>query len=155
MNEMTNVTTNNVSETAPTIYMEGTNFIADLTTRDDVFCSITPKTQEDKSILFKAMNNPDYRIADFINMTIQVKDVYCETVKCVNRQTGESVRAPRIVLIDNEGKGYQCVSIGMLGGLKKLFAVFGMPNEWETPLPVTIKQITKGDRSLLTFDVQL
>lgn len=154
MNEMTNATTNNVSENAPALYMEGTNFIADLTTATDSYCSFTPKTQEERATLFKAMNNPDHRVADFINMTIPVKNIYCETVNCVNKQTGEVVKAPRIVLIDTEGKGYQCVSLGMLGALKKLFTVFGMP-EWENPLPVTIKQITKGDRSLLTFDVQL
>lgn len=143
-----------VPETTPALYMDGTNFVADLTTATSSFCSLTASTIEEKASLFKAMNNPDFRVSDCINKTIMAKDVYCETVQCVNRNTGEVTHAPRIVIIDMEGKGYQCVSIGMLGALKKVFQVFGMPT-WEQGLPLEIKQIKKGDRSLLTFDVKL
>ena len=143
-----------VNENRDMMVMDGNaNFIADLTSeRQTAFCSIVPKTQKDKATLFKAMNNPDKRISDCINMTIEVKDVFVEVVKCVNKETGEEVPCPRIVLIDKDGVGYQCVSLGMFSALKKAMMVFGQPT-WKEPIKLKIVQVTKGERKLLTFDV--
>lgn len=128
------------------------NFIADLTSRQTTFCSLTANTPKEKAMLFKAMNNPEKRVGDCINMTINAKDLFCEVVNCVNQQTGEVETCPRIVIIDDKGVGYQAVSLGVFSAIKKIIQVFGMPT-WETPLPLVVKQITKGDRKLLTFDV--
>lgn len=129
------------------------NFVADLTSRQTTFCSMRANTPQEKALLFKAMNNPDKRLGDCINMTIEVKDLYCEVVRCTNQQTGQFQDCPRMVLIDKDGVGYQAVSLGVYSAIKKVIQVFGEPS-WETPLPLTIKQITKGDRKLLTFDVK-
>lgn len=140
--------------TALALVMEdNSKFIVDLTAPAKTqYCSLVPKTDSDKALLFKAMNNPEKRISDCINTTINVKDVYVEVVQCVNKETGELQDCPRIVMIDDKGVGYQCVSIGMFSALKKVFSVYGMPT-YEKPLPVKIVQITKGERKLLTFDV--
>jgi hypothetical protein len=130
------------------------NFIVDLTApRQTSYCTFTCKTEADKKLLFKAMNNPEKRIGDCINMTIKAKDVFCEVVTCVNRETGETNTCPRIVIIDDKGVGYQAVSTGVFSALKKLFQVYGVPT-WEKPVPLKVVQITKGDRKLLTFDVE-
>jgi hypothetical protein len=143
----------NVQETAMVAMEENSKFVADLQGNSvTMFCSFKPSTPKQKAQLFKAMNNPDKRIADCINMEINVKDVFCETVNCTNRETGELQECPRIVLIDDKGVGYQCVSLGMFSALKKVMAVFGTPT-WETPVKLKIVQITKGERKLLTFDV--
>lgn len=132
---------------------DNAKFIVDLTAPAKTqYCSLVPKTDADKALLFKAMNNPEKRIGDCINMTINVKDVYVEVVQCVNKETGELQDCPRIVMIDDKGIGYQCVSIGMFSALKKVFSVYGMPT-YEKALPIKIVQITKGERKLLTFDV--
>lgn len=145
-NELMNV--NNNEE----ILMSDTGFIADLTTAQSQFCSLTPKTDKDRALLFKAMNNPDHRLGDFINTTINVKDVYVEVVNCTNQETGDISQCPRVVLIDENGEGYQCVSLGIFSALKKLFQIYGTPT-WSKPIPLLVKQITKGERKLLTFDV--
>lgn len=142
------------SNPAPVVMMENTNFVADLTSRQTTFCSMAPETVQEKAVLFKAMNNPEKRIADCINMTIMAKDIYCETVTCTNQQTGEQQVCPRIVIIDENGVGYQAVSLGIFSGIKKVIQVFGMPT-WGEPLPLIVKQVTKGERKLLTFDVQI
>ena len=129
-------------------------FIADLTSVKTQFCSLEPKNEKDRALLFKVMNNPENRLGDFINTTIKVKDVYVEVVDCHNDETGETTQCPRIVFIDENGVGYQCVSLGIFSALKKLFQIFGTPT-WKTPIPLTIKQITKGDRKLLTFDIAI
>lgn len=140
--------------TALAVMDEDERFIMDLTAeRKTQFCSMNPKNEDEEVILFNAMNNPDKRIGDCINMTINVKHVFCEVVTCVNRETGESNLCPRIVLIDTDGVGYQAVSLGVFSALKKIFAIKGNPTTWEKPVKLQVVQITKGDRKLLTFNM--
>jgi len=134
--------------------MDGnTTFIADLTAkRVTAYSSIKAVTIEEKKAFFNAVNSTQKRIGDCINETIQIKDVYVEVVTCVNRETGEATDCPRTVLVDKDGVSYQAVSLGIFNGLKKIFQIFGMPNTWEKPLPLKVKQLTKGDRKILTFE---
>ena len=140
--------------TALTVMDEDERFIMDLTAeRKTQFCSMIPKNEDEEVVLFNAMNNPEKRIGDCINMTINVKHVFCEVVTCVNRETGESNLCPRIVLIDKDGVGYQAVSLGVFSALKKIFAIKGSPTTWKKPVKLQVVQITKGDRKLLTFNM--
>lgn len=134
-------------------YDDDERMIVDLTERTTSYCSLVATTEDEKLTLYNAMNNPDKRLADMINEKISVKDVFVEVVKCENRETGEKQSCPRIVLIDTNGIGYQCVSIGIFSALKKLFSVFGEPGTWSNPVTVKVKQISKGDRKMLTLDV--
>lgn len=128
-------------------------FVGELTGRTTQFCSIVANTQKEKAVLYNVMNNPEKRIADCINMTINVKDIFAENVVCTN-DSGESKECPRIVLVDDKGVGYQAVSLGLFGAIKKLIGSFGAPT-WETPIPVDVKQITKGEKKLLTLEVNV
>ena len=132
---------------------DNNNFVVDLTTRTTQYCSMVANTLEEKAVLFNAMNNPANRLGDCINQTIKVKDVFVEVVNCTNEQTGEVKACPSIVLIDDKNNGFQCVSIGVFSALKKLFGVYGEPKDWEKPIPILVKQITKGDRKMLTLNV--
>lgn len=143
----------NDHETAIALFDNDANFSIQLTdTKNDMFTSLKADTMEEKAMLFKAMNNPDFRLGDMINKTIEVCDVFCETVTCVNKQTGEPQKAPRIVLIDKNGKSYQAVSLGVFSALKKIIAVFGAPH-WDTPIKLQINQVTIGERKMLTFGI--
>lgn len=143
-------TTNEMNAMA--IVDDSEKMITDLTSRTTTFCSMSAESDKEKALLFKAMNNPEKRIGDCINTTIKIKDVFCEIVNCVNKESGEISTCPRTVLIDDKGVAYQAVSIGVFSALKKIIQVFGEPT-WEKPIPITVKQITKGERKLLTFDV--
>ena len=132
---------------------DNTMLIADLTSRTTQYCSMTATTEDEKAQLFNATNNPDFRLADMINTVISVKDVFVEAVECTNRETGERTACPRIVLIDVDGKGYACVSLGIFSAIKKLFGIYGEPCTWKTPLKVVVKQVTKGERKMLTLNV--
>lgn len=150
-----NPTEENQAETAGTLMTmdEDSSFVADLTTRQTTFCSMVAKTVQEKALLFKAMNNPEKRLGDCINMKIMAKDLFCEVVTCINQQTGKMQDCPRMVIIDENGVSYQAVSLGVYSGIKKLIQVFGEPT-WEEPLPLVVKQITKGEKKLLTFDLE-
>ena len=131
---------------------EGFNIAVDMTTAKTQFTSMVAETAEEKAKLFNAMNNPDERLADCINKRIKAKDLYIEVVNCTNEETGEVTACPRIVIIDENGKSYQAVSIGIYSALKKVIQVYGAPT-WETPVTLEVRQITKGNRKMLTLNV--
>lgn len=131
---------------------DGFSIQADMTTAKTQFCSMMAETKEDKAKLYNAMNNPDLRLADCINTQIKAKDLYVEVVNCTNEETGEVTACPRIVIIDDKGKSYQAVSIGIYSALKKVIQVFGAPT-WEEPVTLEVKQISKGTRKMLTLNV--
>lgn len=136
-----------------TVNDDDSSLIVDLTSRTMQYCSMMATTREEKAKLYNATNNPDFRLADMINMRIELKDVYVEAVQCINKETGAMNTCPRIVLIDKDGVGYQCVSIGVFSAIKKMFGIYGEPQEWEEPIPIMVKQITKGEKQLLTLNV--
>lgn len=132
---------------------DDTNFIVDLTSATRAYCSMVAQTPEEQADLYTAMNAPDKRISECIGDVIELKDVYVESVRCANEETGEVQQAPRIVLIAADGTSYQCVSRGIFGALKKLFTVYGEPTAWAAPIKVKLRQIPLGKRSVLTLDV--
>lgn len=139
---------------APAVMDDDERYILDLTAKRAVqYCSFTPKNEDDEIVLFNAMNNPTSRLGDCINMTISVKHVFCEIVNCTNRDTGETTKCPRVVLIGENGESYQAVSIGVFSALKKIFAIKGEPSTWKKPVHLKVLQQTRGDRKMLTFEM--
>lgn len=118
------------------------------------YCSVRAETMAEKALVFNAANNPQHKVNDYINKLIMLKDVYAETLELVNQETGEYEKAPRIVLIDENGEAYECVSVGMFSSLKKLIATFGEPT-WDEPIPVIVKQEKVKNGSMLTLSVQM
>lgn len=132
---------------------ENTSLVADLTSATVAYCSFTPKTPEERKTLFTAMNNPMKKLDECINMPINVKDVYAETVDFVDENTGVIAKGIRIVLIDTDGVSYGCCSTGIFNSLKKLFQVFGTPT-WEeglTIVPYTIPSRRVQNGKVLTI----
>lgn len=129
------------------------NLIVDLTTRSVSYCSFVPATKKEKAQLYNATNNTSKRVKDLINTEINLRNVYVEVVNCTDKMTGEIIRCPRIVLIDDNNEGYVCVSVGIYSALKKLFTIFGEPSDWEEPVRIRFRQVSTSDnKSVLTFD---
>lgn len=152
MSEIINANPNALAPTNNVYSDDGFDLVADLTSRQMQFCSMKAESDEAKIALYNAMNNPEKRIADCINMTINAKDLYIEVVNCTNEKTGEVTACPRIVIIDDKGVSYQAVSIGIYSALKKAIQVFGAPT-WIKPVKLEVKQITKGEKKMLTLNV--
>lgn len=123
-----------------------TNIQNDLTEQNNFYSSLIPKDKKEETILFNAINNPDYKISDFINTEILVQDVICEMVQCTNKETGEVSSLPRIILITPDNETYQAVSIGIYNSMKKVFAIKGLPETWTEPIKIKIQQVTRGER---------
>ena len=113
------------------------------------------ETAEEKKALFNATANAERKLKDEINKEIKLKDVYVEVIDVVSEKTGEASKAPRIILFDDKGKTYSCVSIGVYNTLRRLFATFGTPDTWAKPLVVVPKLISKGtDKNILTLELK-
>lgn len=117
------------------------------------YCSITPTGDRKKdSRIFSAINNPEYRIADYINKQLSITDVLVEIRELLNEETGTIEVAPRVVLIDSEGHSYQATSKGILNAVQSAFIVYGNA-PWDPALEIVIKQRPVKSGSMLTFDV--
>ena len=135
------------------------NTLATLDVRDALsaeghssFCSLKQGTMKEKAAFYNATSNPDHKVGDFINKVIRVKDIYVEAIELDDEETGESVSAPRIVLIDTDGKTYQAVSRGVFNSLVRLINTFGQPT-WEEGLPLLVRQISLGKNQMLTLEI--
>jgi len=134
------------------VVIEDSGIAGELTGKKKVM--YVPETIKDKKVLFNIMNNPEKRISEMINMTIRMQDIFAESVELVDQNTGELRSCPRIVIVDNKGVGYQCVSTGIFSALKKIFQVFGEPKTWgKDGLDIIVKQIVKGEKSILTINI--
>ena len=130
----------------------GFDISVDMTSAQLAFSSLQATNDEEKARLFNAINNPEKRLADCINMTIKAKDLFVEVVNCTNEETGEVTACPRIVIIDEKGVAYQAVSLGIYSALKKVIQIFGAPT-WDKPIALEVKQVTKGTRKMLTLNI--
>lgn len=104
------------------------------------FCSMTAVDTKAKKTLFNACSNPA-KISSMIGKTIDLLHFYVEIIQVVSEQTGEIVNVPRVVLIDAKGNGYQGVSVGLYNAVKRIVSMFGMPDNWESPLTVEVQQV--------------
>ena len=115
------------------------------------YCSIKGDTREAKVAMYNAINSPDHKLSDFVGKKLNIKDISIERVENSSDETGEMVANARVVLIDENGESYTCVSSGIYSAIKKLVAVFGEPT-WEPALPVEIQNLsTKKGRKTMTL----
>ena len=129
------------------------NFVEELKESHNVmFCTVNQDEPKAKALVFKAMNNPSNRVADYIGKVIKIKDIFVESVDIENEETGEIDTVPRIVIFDDNNQTYEAVSRGLFNALQKLISVFGLPT-YDEPIAVEIKQKAVKKGSMLTFDI--
>ena len=115
------------------------------------YCSIKPKTVEDKKLVYNALESADVLLNDVVGETIKVKDYYCEEKQVLDEETGELKNKYRTILFDVDGKTYATGSYGIFNAVMRLTAIFGEPS-WEDGIAVTVtKQKTQDGKSKLTL----
>lgn len=156
---------NNTNENLPAVVDESTgelltNYEIDETTvfaflRGDnpasFYSSFTGESEAEKVALFNAATNSDDRLKSYIGKVLEITNYFCQMVTVKNSDSGRAPhRAPRIVLIDKDGKAYGCVSVGILSALERLVGVFG-PAPWVPALRIEPMLISKGTNNVLTL----
>lgn len=84
---------------------------------------------------YNAVSQPDTSLKECVNIPIAMTHVSVEVCEMHSEQNGDVI-APRVVIMDEDGKSYQAVSIGVYQSLKRIFALFGTPDTWTVPLTV-------------------
>ena len=109
-------------------------------------------TEDAKTIVYNATTAPEFRVKDCINQVIELAHFAISMVEVTNKETGEVTNAPHITLIDADGNGYACTSVGVFNALRNIVQAFGMPETWEHPRKFRVKQVNKSaDISFLTL----
>ena len=84
---------------------------------------------------YNAVSQPDVALKECVNIPIAMAHVSIEVCE-VHSELDRDVIAPRVVIMDKDGKSYQAVSVGVYQSLKRIFALFGTPDTWTEPLTV-------------------
>jgi hypothetical protein len=129
--------------------LDGKDFCGELISQRKSYCSFISDTPKGKKILFKALSDADFKLKEQINREISVVDIYVEQITLRSEKTGELQEVPRIVLIDINGKSYQCCSVGVFNSIKAIFLAYGKPT-WFPAIKVTpfLKSIGKENNVL-------
>ena len=101
-------------------------FVLEIENESATYSSMECVTREDKVLFYNAVSSPEENLRDHINEVVNVKDIFVEVIE-LEQDDGTVTQAPRIVLIDVDGVGYQCVSGGVLNALKRIIKIFGHP----------------------------
>lgn len=115
-----------------------------------MYSSLQAETREEKLKLFSLINGECERLDAHIGEVLSISDIYAENVNFVDDETGEISEGVRIILVDENGVGYACASNGIFNSIKKLMILFGEPT-WSPAIPVKVRQIKKGKKSVLTL----
>lgn len=107
------------------------------------YCSIVPKSHEEKVKLFNALEQCDVRLADCKGQTIKIKDIFVQ--KYDKEINGEVKTKFRTIIFDKDGKTYVTASYGIYNSIAKIMSAFGEPNTWEKPLAVEVVERPLGD----------
>ena len=87
----------------------------------------------------------DHKAATATNERINLVHVlaHSATVRNEDTETGEVRYVPvdRVVLMDDEGRTYECVSGGLMQSLLILFQLLGSPDTWRKPVPIKIVSV--------------
>lgn len=99
---------------------------------------------------YNAVSQPDVALKECVNIPIAMVHVSIEVCEVRSEQNGDVI-APRVVIMDKDGKSYQAVSVGVYQSLKRIFALFGTPDSWKEPLTVVPMLISTKKGQVLSL----
>ena len=131
------------------------------------FCSFSPDNFEGKMKLYNAINSPDERLGNVINMPISIRDVVICKVNLTEKIGGDNEpdsfddnpfdkrtarQGFRVILLDTDGKSYTATSTGVYNSISTMRSVFGTLH-FEDGLKVVVKQIKTKNGNTLTLSI--
>lgn len=145
--------------------MENKNELVVLTTQMDnenesrKLTTLDLTKNENKILLYNALQNCDLLLSDCKGEKIKMCNVYIEEYKKDNfdEKTGEvkKVSKFRTIIFDENGKSYATGSYGVYNSVRQIVGIFGNPSI-ESPIEVEIgeREIDKNKKSLILTMVQ-
>ena len=148
----------------------------------DQYCSFDPSDMAGKIKLYNAINSPDERLGNVVNVPLNIRDVVICKVALSKRyntedndgnkrnksrisekrqdntddnpfeDSGNSVGF-RVIVIDDEGKSYTATSQGVYNSICIMRNVFGTLHFEPQPLKVMVKSIDTKNGKTLTLSI--
>lgn len=131
---------------------EALQVMSDVLVTGTAYTSMNISDRKTAVRFYNATANPAYKLKEHVNEVIEMSHISIEAVGVRNEQ-GDYVEAPRIVIIDKDGNGYGCVSVGVLQSLKRLCSLIGTPDTWDEP--VKIKPVLVSTKKGQVLSIQL
>lgn len=116
-----------------------------------MYTSLDIAKKEKRQLIMKALQDCDAKLTENVNVTISAVDYFAHDVQLKGKEEGEIVDAIRLVVIDDKGLCYECVSQTLLRSLQTVAFVFGPP-PWNPPLKLTVKSRRNGERNIYWFE---
>lgn len=102
----------------------------------------TPDNDAKRSELFNALSAKSTNISVMIGGVINLTNVVFQGRNFIEEETGEFRKVMRVIFIADDGEVYHSYSSGILNSVKTFLCVYGTPDTWEQPIPVTVERIT-------------
>lgn len=132
--------------------------------KSNIFTTLKCESETDKKKLYNALENCDVLLMDVINSELSIKDVYVQEIHKVvkndkdeiqyNEKTGEVLIQTkyRTIIFDENGKTYATGAYGVINSLKRIFSIYGTPNNWTEPVKVkVVRKSTKNGKQSLSL----
>lgn len=116
----------------------------DLNSHSSAYCTMQALDNKARVTLFNACSNP-VKLSTMINKRFKLLHIYAEIIRVKSEMSGEMVNAPRVILIDDHGQGYQAVSTGIYNSVKRIISLFGNPATWDAPHTVEVQHVDLKD----------
>ena len=130
--------------------VNGNNFSANGANAVSHFFDTT--TMDGKMALYNAMQTAD-RVEEHLNEPLHVTNVLAQAIEVANQETGEINSSTRVVIHAEEGD-FAAASPTLAHAFGNLFAIFGTPDMWDTPLVIKVVE-KKSRRGHKFFDLEL
>ena len=128
----------------------GNNFAANGASAVSHFFDTT--TMDGKMALYNAMQTAD-KVDEHLNEPLHVTNVLAQAIEVANQETGEINPSTRVVIHAEEGD-FAASSPTLAHAFGNLFAIFGTPDTWATPLALKVVE-KKSRRGYKFFDLEL
>lgn len=132
--------------------------------KSNIYTTLKCESEVDKKKLYNALENCDVLLMDVINSELSIKDVYVQEIHKVvkndkdeiqyNEKTGEVLIQTkyRTIIFDENGKTYATGAYGVINSLKRIFSIYGTPNNWTEPVKVkVVRKSTKNGKQSLSL----
>ncbi|HIS35832.1 TPA: hypothetical protein IAC10_04285 [Candidatus Scatousia excrementigallinarum] len=124
------------------------------------YCSLPMTTDEEKKLVFNAVNRATKKLREAVNITIHMTGLYIEPVEISERdesgdyvEDGRTSIAPRIIIFAEDGTTYGCCSLGAYNSIKRIVSMFGLPDTWKKPVDIVPTLVTNGKNQVLTINL--
>ncbi|NRQ87282.1 hypothetical protein HQK35_19040 [Bacillus velezensis] len=117
-----------------------------------MYSTINTTDRKSRIKLYNAVGDAEESLSDHVGAIIEVTDMVAHSVELEDAQTGEKIKAMRIVLLTKDGVGYHSVSKGVASSIQRIIGIMGEGPWTEEPLKICPKEVkTRSGFKTLTL----